>query len=303
MAQGDTSMTTLQANIVRAAAAVKNSSALLVCAGAGMGVDSGLPDFRGPEGLWKAYPPLKKRGLTLPSISTPHWFEDDPAFAWGFFGHRMNLYNATTPHGGFNILRRWGGNMKLGHAVYTSNIDGHFQRAGFAEELVEECHGSLQFLQCCQISRPGTQECPKSEEIWPADNGVRLEVDEATLNAKTPLPSCPGCGGLSRPNVLMFMDDTWVPDRTEMQGKLVDAFIDKMLGAKEAFVVVEIGAGLAVPTVRMKSEYTVRQGNGTLIRINPREPEVPGNGDHVSLAIGGLDALQRIDAILESSAR
>ena len=41
---------------------------LLFCTGAGMGVDSGLPDFRGPEGFWKAYPPMKKLNLELPDM-------------------------------------------------------------------------------------------------------------------------------------------------------------------------------------------------------------------------------------------
>ena len=43
----------------RAAAALRNADALLFHAGAGMGVDSGLPDFRGPQGFWRAYPPMK----------------------------------------------------------------------------------------------------------------------------------------------------------------------------------------------------------------------------------------------------
>lgn len=60
----------------RAAQLIKEANALVVTCGAGMGVDSGLPDFRGAEGFWKAYPPLKKRGLSLPQTSTPHWFEE-----------------------------------------------------------------------------------------------------------------------------------------------------------------------------------------------------------------------------------
>lgn len=48
-------------HIEQAASAIKNAKALLITTGAGMGVDSGLPDYRGPEGLWKAYPPIKER--------------------------------------------------------------------------------------------------------------------------------------------------------------------------------------------------------------------------------------------------
>ena len=54
--------------IERAVQAIRNAEALVITAGAGMGVDSGLPDFRGPQGFWKAYPPLKERNITLPEM-------------------------------------------------------------------------------------------------------------------------------------------------------------------------------------------------------------------------------------------
>lgn len=58
----------MRKDIQRVAEVIQKAHALLITSGAGMGVDSGLPDFRGDEGLWKAYPPLKKRGLSLPSM-------------------------------------------------------------------------------------------------------------------------------------------------------------------------------------------------------------------------------------------
>ena len=61
----------------QAADAIQSADALLIGAGAGMGVDSGLPDFRGPEGFWKAYPPF--RGQAFSAISTPHWPGDSSA--------------------------------------------------------------------------------------------------------------------------------------------------------------------------------------------------------------------------------
>ena len=50
---------------------VKEADALIVTAGAGMGVDSGLPDFRGNEGFWKAYPPMKKIGASFIDMANP----------------------------------------------------------------------------------------------------------------------------------------------------------------------------------------------------------------------------------------
>src|SRR6187431_2394616 len=92
----------LQAEIQQAATAIRDADAILIGAGAGMGVDSGLPDFRGDAGFWKAYPPFKGRSFS--SMSNPLWFRSDPALAWGFFGHRLNLYRGTAPHAGFEIL-------------------------------------------------------------------------------------------------------------------------------------------------------------------------------------------------------
>src|SRR5262249_12032094 len=115
----------------RAAAAIAGADAILIGAGAGMGVDGGLPDFRGPQGFWRAYPPYERLGLNFVALANPRWFTDDPELAWGFYGHRMGLYRRTSPHEGFDILRRCVERMPRAGFVYTSNVDGHFQRAGF----------------------------------------------------------------------------------------------------------------------------------------------------------------------------
>lgn len=245
-----------------------------------MGVDSGLPDFRGNEGFWKAYPPFRERGLSFVQVANPVWFERDPEQAWGFYGHRRNLYRATSPHAGFEILRRWSESKPRGAFVFTSNVDGHFQRAGFDAERIVECHGSLGHLQC---------NSPCSPEIWRADDKP-LAIDAVTFRACPPLPTCPRCGGLARPNVLMFGDGDWLEDRTMQQVRRYEAWLAALSGAKLA--IVELGAGLAVPTVRYECE---RRG-GLLIRINPRECDVPSRC--VSLPLGALDALQQIDELV-----
>ena len=66
-----------------------------------MGVDSGLPDFRGKEGFWKAYPALARANMCFTRIANPVSFTRNPELAWGFYGHRLNLYRDTVPH------RRW----------------------------------------------------------------------------------------------------------------------------------------------------------------------------------------------------
>ena len=66
---------------------LESSEALFIGAGAGIGVDSGLPDFRGTEGFWRAYPPLRV-GYSVRRNGKPRWFHDNPSLAWGFYGHR-----------------------------------------------------------------------------------------------------------------------------------------------------------------------------------------------------------------------
>src|SRR3954467_7556885 len=100
--------------------ALSECDALLITAGAGMGVDSGLPDFRGTQGFWRAYPTFEKLGLQFEEIANPRWFRSDPHLAWGFYGHRRNLYQRAIPHPGFAHLLDWA-THKGGFFVFTSN--------------------------------------------------------------------------------------------------------------------------------------------------------------------------------------
>jgi NAD-dependent SIR2 family protein deacetylase len=267
-----------------AARAVAEAEALLITAGAGMGVDSGLPDFRGDRGFWKAYPPMERLGVSFVDMANPAWFSRDPELAWGFYGHRLNLYRETTPHAGFEILKGWSDRLTRGSFVFTSNVDGHFQLAGFDSDRVIECHGSLAHLQCTT---------PCHHEIWSADD-IEVTVDEETFHAVSPLPECPGCGELARPNVLMFNDWHWIPHRSSAQERRLEAWIDKAKNSR--MVIVELGAGSAVPTVRMTSERVARSLDATLVRINPREPQAPFG--QVSLPLGAVEALTAIDECL-----
>src|SRR5512143_3806360 len=93
--------------VIRSAAdATGRAQVLLIVAGAGLGVASGLPDFRGERGFWNAYPMYERLGISFVGAANPAHFQRDPAFGWGFYGHRTNLYRATVPHEGFHILRR-----------------------------------------------------------------------------------------------------------------------------------------------------------------------------------------------------
>jgi NAD-dependent SIR2 family protein deacetylase len=275
---------TPKGDLKRAAALIADAEALLVCAGAGVGVDSGLPDFRGDTGFWRAYPPYERLGLRFAEVADPVHFAEDPALAWGFYGHRLDLYRRTTPHAGFEILRRWGSRTRRGLRVYTSNVDGQFQVAGYPREHVAECHGSIHRLQCVE---------PCTDDVWSAD-GLTVDVDTKTMRAVAPLPACRNCGGLARPNILMFGDWCWVPH--DAQSRLDEAATWRRDLRNARLVVVELGAGTAVPSVRRYAELA-SAGSGALIRINPREPEVR-HGRGISLPMRSLDALTEVDALL-----
>jgi NAD-dependent SIR2 family protein deacetylase len=268
----------LNALFAEAAQRIAGADGVLITAGAGMGVDSGLPDFRGNSGLWRAYPALGSARIAFEEIACPDAFLRSPTLAWGFYGHRLNLYRRTVPHRGFAILQEIASRLTHGSFVFTSNVDGQFQRAGFAEATVCEVHGSLNHLQC--IGACGGV-------ITPADDFVP-EVDEAACLLRSPLPRCPICNDLLRPNVLMFGDWGWLSGRTAVQRQ----HLTRWLQSTSRPVVIEIGAGTHVPTVRSFSETL----GEPLIRINPTEPEIPGRG--VSLPLGGLAALSGIRAAL-----
>ncbi len=273
--------------IREAAEIIAASEALLVSAGAGMGVDSGLPDFRGPEGFWSAYPPYRKLGLDFHDLASPDWFERDPALAWGFYGHRLGLYRRTVPHRGFALLRAWAEAKPRGHFVFTSNVDGQFQKAGFAGERVHECHGSIHHLQCSRGCGSG---------VWPAGD-LDVAVDEGTMRAGPPLPSCPRCGALARPNVLMFGDWGWRPERSRAQALRLRGWLATLEG--RGLAVVECGAGTAVPSVRRMGEQLLSRPRTRLVRINAREAEAPPG--QVGIAAGALAALQAIAGALYPS--
>ena len=178
--------------------------------------------------------------------------------------------------------------------MFTSNVDGHYIKAGFPEDRVVECHGSIHYLQALDARRTAA--------LWPAAPQLSLlRVDKATFLADADtLPYCPPESGvaegqcaLARPNILMFGDYGFVPTRTDAQEACHEAWL-ATLPRRARIVVIEVGAGLAVPSVRHASESILDDfPRATLLRINPAEPQGPGNT--VPIPEGGLAALSALD--------
>ena len=264
----------------RASSLISEAEVFIITAGAGMGVDSGLPDFRGNKGFWNAYPEYQRLGLSFEECANPQHFAHDPRFGWGFYGHRTNLYRETIPHDGFHLIQKWLEKNNADYFVVTSNVDGQFQKAGFAEDNIYEVHGTIHWLQCQQVC---------TTDIW--ENKAAFVIDSGTMRAVNELPRCPHCGTIARPNILMFGDWSWSSRRTNFQKQRFDRF--RVDNARKKTVVIELGAGTSIPTIRMLSERMGSRKNVSVIRINPREPEI--NAPHISIACGALDGLQRID--------
>lgn len=278
-------------SIEKAAKFLKEANSILITAGAGMSVDSGLPDFRGNEGFWKNYPLAKKMGLKFEQMSTPHWFKTNPKLAYGFWAHRYNLYKDTKPHPGYQILQDIC-SKKENHFVFTSNVDGHFLKH-FSENNVYECHGSIEFWQCY------SENCASDIFKYPEE---RIHYKKDPLEGVEPFPTCKKCGDALRPNVLMFNDYSFNDLRLREKMDLYNEWKKKMKSLKSSkelnLCVIEIGAGHHVPTVRHQSEVMSASFNANFIRINPRDFKVPRE-EHVSIQLNGLEALQLIQEKLK----
>ncbi len=255
-----------------------HADSLIFSAGAGMGVDSGLPDFRGNQGMWQAYPALGRQKIEFTAIANPQAFKDNPRLAWGFYGHRLKLYRHTLPHQGFYHLLELAKALDLPYFVFTSNVDGQFSKAGFDSNHLFECHGSIHHLQCT---------APCCNTIWSAEL-LNPIIDTHHCQWLGQLPTCPNCGGLARPNILMFGDYHWVSHRQDEQQQRLRQFCKHHHNT----LVIEIGAGVAVPTVRRFGEQFAPR----LIRINPKDTQLPTQGG-ISLA---MTAMAGIGAICQS---
>ncbi|EAH5523698.1 NAD-dependent deacetylase [Campylobacter coli] len=266
--------------------ALDKAEVIIITAGAGMGVDSGLPDFRGKDGFWRAYPYLQKLGIDFERMANPTNFYANPQLAWAFYGHRFKLYKDTKPHKGYEILLKLA-KSKQDYYVVTTNVDGHFKKAGFDESKIYEFHGSINYLQCFNYA------C--GDLIWQMQEELPIDMEEFKALS---LPKCPRCQGLARPNILMFNDGTFNDSRYFLQKQSYKNWL-KPLEDKN-ILIIELGAGKAIPSMRMFGEdFCKKSKTRTLLRINPNECDFPKffrNG--IGLKMKALEALEMIDSLI-----
>jgi NAD-dependent SIR2 family protein deacetylase len=199
----------IKESIQRAVDVIRNADAVFIGNGAGMGVGSGLGTYRGINAA--TWPPLARRAMVFHQMSSPGWFSQKPNFAWAFWHWRYTLYTELPPHQGYTILKEICEKKKYGGFSFTTNIDGHWIASGFPEDRIVEIHGSVRYMQC-------NQQC--NATIWPVKpQEITKLVVQSDDHVNDPLPTCINCGGIARPNVLMYSDFDWLSERCESQKK------------------------------------------------------------------------------------
>lgn len=154
--------------IAEALAAARSA---VVVTGAGMSAESGIPTFRGPDGLWRSHRPEH--------LATPDAFRRDPALVWQWYAWRRRTVAAASPHAGHAAIARLE-DLVPDLTLVTQNVDGLHRRAG--SRRVIELHGNILRARC-----------------------VRGCGAEDTLPADPPeIPPLCACGELMRPDVVWF---------------------------------------------------------------------------------------------------
>jgi len=152
-----------------------SAKGIVALTGAGISAESGVPTFRGPEGLWRNYSPEK--------LATPEAFATDPRLVWEWYDWRRSVIRPTRPNVGHQALvtieqqsERRGASFTL----VTQNVDGLHDRAG-SRNLVK-LHGDIWWVRCV-----GCGKAERNEEVPLVD-----------------LPPYCSCGALLRPGVVWF---------------------------------------------------------------------------------------------------
>jgi NAD-dependent SIR2 family protein deacetylase len=272
--------------IQKIASMISAADAMVIFAGAGMGVDSGLEQYRGRDGLWTRSIRIKNREVPYYDLMKPVAFREEPAMAWGLICNRMTSYRETAPHEGYFILQEFLHQKE--YFIITSNVDEHFQKAGFDPGRIFEIHGSVFNTQCMYNAECGTWRTPH----------IKMLSDGITANS--PYPSCPVCNSFCRPNIYLFDDDFFAPDiAAEQQFRFMEwrEYISEE-GLKP--LALEIGAGETIPTIRKYAERFA----GTafpLIRINPNDAKTESI-NHISVPSGAKETLFQIKQHIEGEA-
>lgn len=198
---------------------------MVALTGAGMSTESGLPDFRSPEGLWAEFDPLE--------VATLSAFRRAPEKFYAFYRARLALLAGAAPNAGHYALAGLEASGAVA-AVVTQNVDGLHQAAG--SRLVIELHGNLREAACPQCRWTG----PISMVTAALDRGA--------------MPVCPQCSSRVKPNVVLFEEE--LPEAAYRQAEEA---------CERAHVLLVVGSSLQVTPAARLPEIAIRRGAAVII--------------------------------------
>jgi NAD-dependent deacetylase len=153
-----------------------SQSRITIVTGAGVSAASGIPTFRGPEGLWRNFKPEQ--------LATPEAFHRDPKLVWEWYDWRRQIVASKKANAAHEVIATWSCRYP-NFTLITQNVDGLHEQAGTRNVI--RFHGSIWEVSCWN-------RCLDSPARW---------VDRSVPFAEIP-PDCPHCGGLVRPGVVWF---------------------------------------------------------------------------------------------------
>ena len=186
----------MERSIQDAAELIKNAKSCIVLSGAGISVESGIPDFRSAGGLWAKYDPA-----VYAFIGT---FQSNPEKVWGMIFEMIDLAVNAKPNNGHIALARL---EQMGYidAVITQNIDNLHQEAG--SKNVIEYHGNAKKLECMKC-------------------GTKYPLDDFNL-AKKEIPRCKKCNRILKPSIVFFGE--MIPQEALFQSEKYASVADLVL--------------------------------------------------------------------------
>ena len=185
------------------AAWVRDAAHLVVLTGAGISTESGIPDFRGPQGVWTKNPEAEK-------TATLHYYVSDPAVRAKSWQNRLHgEYWTAEPNAGHQALVDLERRAGLDTLV-TQNIDGLHHAAGTTPDKIIEIHGNVREVKCLTCS-------------WRAPMEVALE----RVRAGEADPDCPECGGILKSATISFGENLVAADlaRAKQAAARADVFL------------------------------------------------------------------------------
>jgi len=238
--------------IAQLADRIRAASRITVITGAGVSAASGVPTFRGREGLWKNFAPEE--------LATPEAFRRDPKLVWEWYNWRRETIARCMPNAAHEVLSSWS-RRYAAFTLITQNVDGLHEKAGTRNVI--RFHGSIWEVMCWQ-------RCPASPERWRDDRVPIIGLP----------PACPHCGGLIRPGVVWFGEGI---DPEVLEHSLEAARCDVFFTVGTSAVVYP-AAGL-VHQARSFGAFTVEINPQATPSSNAVDLAIPGRAEEVLPAV------------------